>query len=127
MSFRYGQFGTGFGRTIPPAYTLRLYELLETRGRDVTIVALTKTGENSYGQPVYSESSYTEKAFLRAQGRERDLPPGTLKTGRVRLFMVPWAAITEDDHEVEVDSVRYHVTEATESEVYLEVKGERKA
>jgi len=127
MSFRYGQFGTGFARTIPPAHTLRLYELLETRGRDVTIVALTETGEDSYGQPVYSESSYTEKAFLRAQGRERDLPPGTLKTGEIRLFMVPWAAISEDDHDVEVDGVRYHVIEANESEVYLEVEGERKA
>jgi len=127
MSFRFGQFGTGFGRTIPPAHTLRLYELLETRGRDVTIVSLTMTEEDSYGQPVYSESRYTEKAFLKAQGQERDLPPGTVKTGGIRLFMVPWAAISEDGHEVEVDGVRYHVTEATESEAYLEVEGARKA
>ena len=127
MSFRYGQYGTGFARTIPPAHTQRLHGLLRTKGRNVTIVALSETGKDSYGQPVYSESGHTEKAFLRAQGRERDLPPGTLKTGRIRLFMAPWAAISEDGHEVEVGGVRYHVTGVTESEVYLEVEGERKA
>ena len=127
MSFRYGQFGTGFARTIPPAHTLRLHGLLETRGRDVTVVALTETGEDEYGQPEYSESTHTEKAFLRARAGERDLSPGTLKTGRIRLFMVPWAAVAEDGHEVEVDGVRYRVTGVAESEVYLEVEGERRA
>lgn len=126
MSYTYGQFGTGFQRTRPPAQALRLHELLEIRGRDVTIIQLTETGADAYEQPVYTESSYTEKAFLDIKGRERDLPPGSLKTGTIRMFMVPWAAIGEEGFEVEVDGVRYRVTGVTETEAYLEVEGERK-
>ncbi len=127
MSFTYGQFGTGFLRTRPPAQALRLHELLETRGRDVTIIQLTEAGTDAYGQPVYTESDYTEKAFLGVKSRERDLPLGSLKTGTIRLFMVPWAAIGEEGFEVKVNGVRYRVTGVTETEAYLEVEGERKA
>ena len=74
-----------------------------------------------------TDSSYTEKAFLGIKGRERDLPPGAIKVGRIRLFMVPWAAIGEEGFEVEADGVRYRVTGGTETEAYLEVEGERKA
>lgn len=127
MSFTYGQFGTGFMRTRPPAQALRLHELLETRGRDVTIIQLTEAGTDAYGQPVYAENDYTEKAFLGIKSRERDLSPGALKTGTIRLFMVPWAAIGEEGFEVEVDGIRYRVTGVSETEAYLEVEGERKA
>jgi len=127
MSFTYGQFGTGFQKTRPPAQALRLHELLETRGRDVTLIQLTETGADAYGQPVHTERSYTEKAFLGIKGRERDLPPGAIKAGQIRLFLVPWAAIGEEGFEVEVDGVRYCVTGVTETEAYLEVEGERKA
>ena len=127
MSFRYGHFGTGFSRTMPPATALRFEELVKTRGRDVSIIRLTETGEDDYGQPIYKESSYTEKAFLERVGRERDLPPGTLKEGLIRLFMVPWAAIGEDGYEVAIDGVRYHITGLDEREAYLLVEAERKA
>ncbi|MCW3990294.1 MAG: hypothetical protein NWE88_09490 [Candidatus Bathyarchaeota archaeon] len=127
MSFTYGQFGTGFQRTRPPAQALRLRELLETRGRDITIIQLTEASTDAYGQPVHTDSSYTEKAFLSIKGQKRDLPPGAIKTGRIRLFMVPWAAMGEEGFEVEVDGVRYRVTVITETGAYLEVEGERKA
>ena len=127
MSFTYGQFGTGFLRTRPLAPALRLRELLETRGRDIAVVQLTERGTDAYGQPVYEESSYTEKAFLSVKGGERDLPPGALKTGTIRLFMVPWAAIGEASFEVELDGVRYRVTGVTETEAYIEVEGERRS
>ncbi len=127
MSFTYGQFGTGFLRTRPQAQALRLHELLETRGRDVTIIQLTEADTDAYGQPVYTESDHTEKAFLGIKGHERDLPPGAIETGWIRLFMVPWAAIGEEGFEVKVNGVRYRVTGVTETEAYLEVEGERKA
>jgi len=126
LSFRFGQFGTGFLKTRPPATTLRFRDLVKRRGRDVSIVELTETGQNAYGQPVYSESSYTEKAFLERSGRERNLPPGTIKENFIDLFMVPWAAIDEDGYEVEVDGVRYHVTATDDRETYLMVEAERK-
>jgi len=127
MSFKYGQFGTGFLRTIPPPTALRFNNMVRTRGRAVTIVKLTQTGENDYGQPTYSESSHEEKAFLERKGREKDLPPGTLKENLIRLFMARWAAIQEDEYEVEVDGARYHITSLDETDAYLMVEAERKA
>jgi len=126
MSFRYGNFGTGFSRAMPPAVALRFEGFVKTRGRDVTVVKLTETGENAYGQPVYTESKHTEKAFVERDGRERDLPPGTVKLGSLRLFVKPWAAVGEDSYEVEVDGVRYHVTSLDKTDAYLEVEAERK-
>ena len=127
MSFKYGQFGTGFLRSMPPAAALRFRNLVNRRGHGVQIIELTETGQNDYGQPIYSESSHEEKAFLEREGRERDLPPGTIKENLIRLFMARWAAIGEDDYEVEVDGVRYHINSLDETDAYLEVEAERKA
>ena len=127
MSFKYGQFGTGFLRTIPPPTALRFNNLVEIRGRAVTIVKLTQTGENDYGQPTYSESSHEEKAFLERKGREKDLPPSTIKKEYIKVFMARWAAIQEDEYEVEVDGARYHITSLDETDAYLMVEAERKA
>ena len=126
MSFKYGQFGTGFLRAIPSPTALRFSNLVKTRGKTLTIVELTKTGEDDYGQPIYSESSHEEKAFLEMEGRERDLPPGTIKENLIRLFMARWAAISEDGHELEVDGVRYHVSSLGVTEACIEVEAVRK-
>jgi len=127
MSFKYGQFGTGFLRTMPPATALRFRNLVNRRGRGVQIIELTETGQNAYGQPTYSESSHEEKAFLERKGRERDIPPGTLKENLIRLFMARWAAIEEDGYEVEVEGSRYHIISLDETDAYLMVEAERKA
>ena len=127
MSFKYGQFGTGFLRTMPPAAALRFRNLVNRRGRGVYIIELTETGQDAYGQPVYTESSHEEKAFLERKGRERDIPPGTIKENLLRLFMARWAAIQEDGYEVEMDGVRYHINSLDETDAYLEVEAERKA
>lgn len=127
MSFRYGQFGTGFLRTMPPATALRFRNLVNRRGRGVYVIELTETGQNAYGQPIYSESSHEEKVFLERKGRERDLPMGTIKESLICLFMKRWAAIQEDGYEVEVDGVRYHINSLDETDAYLMVEVERKA
>ena len=126
MSFKYGQFGTGFLRGMPPAAALRFKNLVNRRGRGVQIIELTETSQNAYGQPIYSESSHEEKVFLERKGRERDFPPGTIKENLIRLFMARWVAIGEDGYEVEVDGVRYHVTALDDRETYLTVEAERK-
>ena len=127
MSFQYGQFGTGFIRTLPPPAALRFQKWVETRGKTITIIKLTKTGEDAYGQPLYQESSYTEKAFVERRGRERILRPGTLKMGDLKVFLVPWAAVKEVGYEIEVDSRRYHITSLVDTDVYLMLEAERKA
>jgi hypothetical protein len=127
MSFRYGQFGTGFKLTRPPVTALRFEELVKTRGRAITIIGLEETGEDSYGQPVYQESSHEEKAFVEARGGERIIPPGTVKEGKVMAFLVPWAAVKEEGYEVEIDGVRYHIDALVETDAYMELNLERKA
>ena len=112
---------------MPPTVALRFEEFVKTRGREMSIIRLTEIGEDAYGQPIYQESSHVEKVFLERAGRERDLPPGTLKGGLIRLFMVPWAAIGEEGFDVEIDGARYHIVSLDEREAYLMVEAERKA
>ena len=127
MSFQYGQFGEGFDVLTPTEEALRFGDLLEIRGKDITVIKLVETGEDSYGQPVYSESPRDEKAFIERDEGERILPPGTVKKGLLKLFLAAWAAIGEDGYEVEVDGVRYHVTALDRTRAYIEAKARRKA
>lgn len=127
MSFQYGHFGEGFEVMTPTTEALRFGDLLERRGVDVTVIKLVQSGENSYGQPVYSESPRSEKAFVEREEDERILPPGTSKEGLMKVFLATWTAIGEDGYEVEVDGVRYHVTRLDRARAYIEAKAERKA
>lgn len=126
MSYTYGQFGAGFGLSQPSREAQQFRDLVKTRGEGVTIIALTEAGEDDYGNPVYNESSYTEKAFVERESRERVMMPGTAKKGYLRLFVVQWAAVREDGCEVDVDGFRYHVTGVDKTAVCLEVEAERK-
>ena len=127
MSFQYGQFGEGFDVLTPTEEALRFGDLLEIRGKDIIVIKLVETGEDSYGQPVYSESPRDEKAFIERDEGERILPPGTVKKGLLKLFLAAWAAIGEDGYEVEVDGVRYHVMALDRTRAYIEAKARRKA
>ena len=127
MSFKYGQFGEGFDVAYPNPAAMRFEEAVETRGRTLTIIEQTETGEDQYGQPVYSEKEYDFKAFVDAEASERVLPLGELKVGRVRAFLVPWAPVAEEGYEVELGGVRYHVAGVTETDVNLVLELERKA
>jgi len=127
MSFKYGQFGEGFAIAYPSPAAMRFEEAVETRGRSLTIVALTETGEDSYGQPIYTESSSDAKAFVDARASERILPTGEVKEAKVRAYLVPWAPVGEEGYEVELDGVRYHIAGVTETDANLILELERKA
>ena len=127
MSFKYGQFGTGFAIAYPSPAAMRFEEAVETRGRDLTIVELTETGEDSYGQPIYTESSSDAKAFVDARASERILSTGEVKEAKVRAYLVPWAPVGEEGYEVELDGVRYHIAGVTETDANLILELERKA
>ncbi|MCW3978410.1 MAG: hypothetical protein NWF12_01555 [Candidatus Bathyarchaeota archaeon] len=127
MSFQYGHFGTGFDVMTPTAEALRFGDLLERRGVDVTVVKLVQKGEDSYGQPVYTESPRDEKAFVERDEGERILPPGSIKEGLLKVFLATWAAIGEEGYEVEVDGVRYYVVGLDRTRTYIEAEAERKA
>jgi len=127
MSFQYGHYGEGFDVMTPTVEALRFGDLVDRRGVGVTVIKLVETGEDSYGQPVYSESERAEKAFVERDGGERALPPGAVKEGLLRVFLKAWAAIGEDGYEVEVEGVRYHVTALDRARAYIEAEAVRKA
>lgn len=126
MSFQYGQFDAGFSLSQPTAEALRFKDSVEAMGEDISVIQLTETGEDEYGQPIYSESSWLEKAFIERDGGELTVRPGTVKVGSIRLFMPPWVAVLEDGYEIEVDGVRYHISSLVKNRVYLEIEAERK-
>ena len=126
MSYRYGQFGEGFDVSRPYPAAMRFHEAVETRGRTITIIELTETGEDSYGQPLYAEVSYPGRAFLDMRTSERTLPTGDIKEGRVRAYLAPWAPVGEEGFEVEIEGIRYHIAGITETGVNLVLELERK-
>jgi hypothetical protein len=126
MSFQYGHFGEGFDVMVPTSEDLRFSDFVELRGADITVIKLVESGENSYGQPVYSESPRDEKAFVQRDEGERIIPPGTIKKGLIRLFLKAWAAIGEEGYEVEVDGIRYHVAALDRTRAYIGAEAVRK-
>jgi hypothetical protein len=127
MSFQYGHFGEGFDVMTPTAEALRYGDLLDRRGVDITVIKLVETGEDSYGQPVYTESPRSEKAFVERDEGERIMPSGMVKTGLLKVFLATWAAIGEEGYEVEVEGVRYYVKSLDRTRAYIEAEAERKA
>ena len=121
MSFKYGQFGAGFKLTVPHPAALRLRETLERRGEDVSVIHLTETGRDYYGQPFWREEKHPARAMVEDRMAEESSPSGTIQAGSVRLYMVPWAAVTPECI-VEVRGVRHHVTGIVETSAYLLVE-----
>ncbi len=127
MSFQYGHFGEGFDVMVPTSEALRFSDFVELRGADITVIKLIESGEDSYGQPVYSESPRDEKVFVQRDEGERILPPGTVKEGLIKVFLKTWAAIGEEGYEIEVDGIRYHVAALDRTLAYIKAKAVRKA
>ncbi len=125
MSFQYGQYGAGFDLMRPEPQALRFEELLELHGEDVTVVQQTVSSHDAYGQPVLSETTYTEKAVIKTDLGESFLPPGEVKRATVEVLFTQWAPVGEALYELEIESHRYHVTGVEKTSAYLLVKAER--
>jgi len=126
MSFQYLNYGEGFDVYTPTPAALRFGNLLEIRGDVISIVRLSKTGRDDYGQPVYSESSEEVKAFIEERPKEMVLRPGTLKLGSITAFLNTWASVGEEGYEVEINGIRYHIQGVNETRAYQELILERK-
>ena len=125
MSYQYGQFGTGFDLVRPEPHALRFEELLELHGEDVTVIKQTVSSHDGYGQPVLSETTYTEKAVIKTDLGESLLPPGEVKRAAVEALFTQWAPVGETLYELEIEGHRYHVTGVEKTSAYLLVKAER--
>jgi len=125
MSFMYKQFGEGFDLAMPDPEALRFEELARLRGVDVVVVHQTLSGRDSYGQPVYLETSLNVKAMVKRSPGEARLPPGEVKRADLEALQPVWAPVDEELYELEVDGVRYHVTGLEATTAYRKVYGER--
>ena len=125
MSFMYKQYGEGFDIQMPGPEALRFEELTQLRGVDVAVVHQVLGGRDSYGQPVYLETSTTMKAMVKRSPGELRLPPGEVKRADLEALMPVWAPVGEELYELEVDGVRYHVTGIEVTTAYRKVLGER--
>jgi len=125
MSFQYGQFGAGFDLMRPEPQALRFEELLELHGEDVTVVKQTVSSHDAYGQPVLSETTYTEKAVIKTDLGESLLPPGEVKRAAVEVLFTQWAPVGETHYELEIEGHRYHVAGVVKTSAYMLVKAER--
>jgi hypothetical protein len=125
MSFTYKQFGLGFDVAMPSPEALRFEELVELRGVDLVVVHQALTDRDEYGQPVYTETSFTVKAMVKIRSGELRLPPGEVRRAELEALLPVWAPVAEELYEMEVDGVRYHVTGVEASAAYRKVLGER--
>ena len=125
MSCQYGQFGVGFDLMRPEPQALRFEELLELHGEDVTVVQQTIDSHDGYGQPVITETSYTEKAIIKTSLGESFLPLGEVKRAAVEALFTQWAPVGETLYELEIRGHRYHVTGVEKTSAYMLVKAER--
>jgi hypothetical protein len=125
MSYQYGQFGMGFDLMMPEPQALRFEELLELHGEDVTVIYQTVDSHDAYGQPVTSETTYTEKAVVKTDLDERLMPPGIVKQATVEALFAQWAPIGETLYELEIRDHRYHVVGVEKTSTYLLVRAER--
>ena len=125
MSFQYGQFSTGFDVLQPSPQALRFNELVSLQGDDVIIVHQSVTGHDDYGQPEYTESETTEKAIIKVRQKEIYLPPGEIQHNVAKVLFKQWASVAEDNYELEINGVRYHVIMVHRTSACLEVEVRR--
>lgn len=126
MSFKYGEYGTGFSLVRPPKVALRFHRMVESRGRSVTIVKKTPTGVvDDYGDPTYTETTYSINAMIQEKGRELVTQAGYARQAALTLFVAIWAAVQEDNNEIEWQGNRYEITSCVEGEAYKKVEAER--
>lgn len=126
MSYQYGQFGTGFSLKMPDPRALRFNEAVQLRGEKVVLVHQALTGEDAYGNPVYSESTSTEKAIVSNQHGERLVPPGEIDETKARILLRQWAPVTKGFTEIEIGGKRFHVRGCSKMLACLEVMAWRK-
>jgi len=127
--YGYSQFGSGF-QTDPSTAELRFESAAQTRGVDVRVYRLTKTGEDSRNDPIYAETFYDIEGLIERTGSESQTQPGQFKRADLKVFLPNWATIAEDGddykYEIEVESVRYKITSIVNNMAYKLVRGDRK-
>ena len=124
MSYVFSQYGEGFDIVMPEPQALRFNELIQLRGQNMTIIWQTVTGYDDYGQPVKSETSFSEHGILKRLVSELTLPLGYVKENTIEVLMRRWAPLDADTCELEIDGSRYHIIGVEKTPTYLRVSAE---
>ena len=111
-------------KPLPPATQFDRY--LTLKGVNVGVVKLTKTGEDKYGNPTYSETITNTKGFVKTRGREKAFPTGTVKLSKAIFMLSLSEDIEEDGYEISYGGWRWKIVAIDVRRAYLEVVGERK-
>lgn len=126
MSFTYLQFGEGFDIDQPPSSALRFGNLIARKGETLTIIRLSETSKDNYNDPVYTETSLTEGAFITRNPGEDINQAGSTKTDKVIVHVAYWAAISERGYEVEINAERHSIISVELTRAYKKVTLMRK-
>ncbi len=120
MSFRRGAFGTGFSITAQPTSVQRRFEELTLReGKTVTLIHLTKTGHDAYGEPEYTEAETTAKALINYRGSETITIGGDLPRCDLSVYFKAWENVDETGlYIIEVDELRYNIKAVITTDAY---------
>jgi len=122
----YGHFGPGFSLTRPEWVALSFASLVQRRGEEVTVVRRIMAGRDAYGNPTYTESRLTERAFVEEEAGQQTKPVGELATGSLVLFLPRWSAL-EAGWEIELGGARFRVAAVERTRAYLRATAERRA
>jgi hypothetical protein len=121
----YGHFGPGFSLTRPEWVALSFASMARRRGEEITVKARIRAGRDAYGNPTYTESSYTQKAFVEEEAGRQTKPVGDLATGSLSLFLPRWSAL-EAGWEIELGGARFRVAAVERTRAYLKATAERR-
>ena len=123
-------FGEGFGEGFDsmPGFKEQQFNMLADRvGVSIVVVQLTQSGTDSYGNPVFMETSLSTKGFAeQIRAREKQLMAGTLAEADMRFYLKLGTTIAEDGYEVEYMGRRYKVVGIEYHESHITVYGRRK-
>jgi len=123
--FAYGHFGSGFSLKRPEWIALSFGSITRRRGEEITVKARIKSGRDAYGNPTYTESTYTQRAFIEEDAGQQTKPVGELATGTLSLFLPRWVAL-EAGWEVEVGGALFRVSSVERTRACVKAKAERR-
>lgn len=125
MSYQYAQYGEGYEVVRPSPEALSFAELVELKGVDITIIERNQTAYDDYNQPVYTETRYTDRAFIEVEPREEIRQPGAHKETQITGYLQLWSPIGPRGFDLESSGDRYRITSYEATSIFIKVEAVR--
>jgi len=121
VSYQYAQYGEGYEVVSPSPEALSFAELVELKGANVTIIERNQTAYDDYKQLVYTETRYTDRAFIEETPREEIRQPGSHKETQITAYLQLWSPIGPGDFELEYRGDRHRITSYEATNIFIKV------